>query len=87
MFFTAIAKDAPTFGKGKLISKDRYEQFGGVSIFFYDEESIRNEFGEYGVFEVIKVVENYPFHLIKCQKISADGASTLDADAAKDLAR
>ncbi|GAA5021936.1 methyltransferase [Marivirga lumbricoides] len=68
MVFTAITKDAQTYGQGKLISKDQYEMFGGVKIFFYDEETIEEEFGEYGLFEVTEVIENYPFYLIKCMK-------------------
>ncbi|GAB5418965.1 MAG: class I SAM-dependent methyltransferase [Crocinitomicaceae bacterium] len=68
MFFTAITKDAQTYGHGTLISKDRFEMFGGVKIFFYDKETIEEEFGEFGLFETTEVIENYPFHLIKCTK-------------------
>lgn len=68
MVFTAITKDAQTYGQGTEITKDRFEMFGGVKIFFYDKESIQEEFGNYGLFEVTEVTENYPFHLIKCQK-------------------
>ncbi|WP_153800925.1 class I SAM-dependent methyltransferase [Foetidibacter luteolus] len=69
MVFTAITKDAQTYGQGTLISKDRFEMFGGVKIFFYDRETIQEEFGNTGLFEVTLVTENYPFHLIKCKKI------------------
>lgn len=68
MAFTAISKDAHTYGQGTFISKDRYEQFGGVRIFFYDEASIREEFGNYGLFKTIEVTENHPLYLIKCFK-------------------
>jgi hypothetical protein len=68
MFFTAITKDAQTYGQGTQISKDRFEMFGGVNIFFYDKDSIRDEFGNAGLFDVTEVNENYPFHLIKCRK-------------------
>lgn len=68
MVFTAITKDAQTYGQGKLISKDRFEMFGGVKIYFYDIESIKKEFGNVGLLEVIEVKENYPFYLIKCRK-------------------
>lgn len=68
MVFTAITKQSNTYGQGRLIGQDRYEQFGGVSIFFYDRDSIQNEFGDFGLFEVTEVMENYPFHLIKCKK-------------------
>lgn len=68
MVFTAITKDAQTYGQGTQISKDRFEMFGGVKIFFYDKETIEEEFGNAGLFEVTEVTENYSFHLIKCRK-------------------
>lgn len=71
MVFTAITKDAQTYGQGTEISKDRFEMFGGVKIFFYDKETIEEEFGRTGLFEVTEVTENYPFYLIKCRKSKA----------------
>ncbi|MGM9509723.1 class I SAM-dependent methyltransferase [Larkinella sp. GY13] len=68
MVFTAITKDAQTYGQGILIGKDRFEMFGGVKIFFFDKQTIEEEFGTYGLFEVTEVNENYPFYLIKCRK-------------------
>jgi SAM-dependent methyltransferase len=68
MVFTAITKQAVTYGQGTELSKDRFEMFGGVKIFFYDSETISEEFGEAGLFEVTEVIENYPFYLIKCKK-------------------
>ncbi|MGE5943486.1 MAG: class I SAM-dependent methyltransferase, partial [Flavobacteriales bacterium] len=55
MVFTAITKDAQTYGQGTLISKDRFEMFGGAKIFFYDQETIEEEFGDAGLFEVTDV--------------------------------
>lgn len=68
MVFTAITKNAPTYGQGTCIGKDRFEMFGGVKVFFYDKETIQEEFGNAGLFEVSEVKENYPFYLIKCRK-------------------
>ncbi|MEH6304320.1 class I SAM-dependent methyltransferase [Olivibacter sp. CPCC 100613] len=68
MVFTVISKEAPTYGQGKQIGRDRYEMFGGVHLFFYDRESIKAEFGRFGLFEIIAITENYPFFLIKCKK-------------------
>jgi SAM-dependent methyltransferase len=68
MVFTVISKAAHTYGQGTFISKDRYEMFGGVKMYFYDMESVHAEFDEAGLFEVTEVVENYPFYLIKCRK-------------------
>lgn len=68
MVFTAISKNAQTHGKGKFISKDRYEIFDGVKMFFYNRESITTEFKKAGLFEIVEVDETYPFFLIKCKK-------------------
>ena len=68
MVFTVISKEAPTYGKGTFISQDRYEMFGGVNMFFYDRTSIRAEFGQAGLFDIMEVNENYPFFLLKCKK-------------------
>ncbi len=68
MVFTVITKEAQTYGQGKLVSRDRYEMFGGVKMFFYDLASIHAEFDQFGLFEITEVAENYPFFLIKCKK-------------------
>lgn len=73
MVFTVISRTAQTYGQGTLIGKDRFEMFGGVKMFFYDQTSIQEEFGNAGLFEITAVQENYPFFLIKCRK---DGRST-----------
>lgn len=72
MVFTAITKQAVTYGRGTNIGKDRFEMFGGVQLFFYDRETIAEEFGKSGLFEITEVTENYPFHLIKCKKNSTE---------------
>lgn len=74
MVFTAITKNAQTYGQGKLIGKDQFEMFGGVKIFFYDKQTIEEEFANAGLFEVTEVTENYPFFLIKCGKNKTDKA-------------
>ncbi|WP_100612341.1 class I SAM-dependent methyltransferase [Confluentibacter lentus] len=68
MVFTAITKNAPNFGKGKLIEKDRYEFHEGAKIFYYDQESVKAEFNDFGLFEFNEVNENQPMYLIKCKK-------------------
>jgi len=72
MVFTAITKDAKTFGQGTPLSKDRFEMFGGVKIFFYDKKTINEEFGNAGLFDITEVTENFPFYLVKCQKINGN---------------
>ncbi|MGJ1267572.1 class I SAM-dependent methyltransferase [Sphingobacterium spiritivorum] len=68
MVFTVISKSAHTYGQGRLISTDRYEIYEDVHMFFYDEDSIRTEFGTFGLFGITEIDENQPFYLIKCQK-------------------
>lgn len=68
MVFTTISKKAQTYGQGTLLSKDRFEMFGGIRIFFYDKETIEEEFANVGLFEITEVTESYPFHLLKCRK-------------------
>ncbi|WP_116772546.1 class I SAM-dependent methyltransferase [Maribacter litoralis] len=68
MIFTAVTKQAPEYGKGELLGKDRYEVHKGAAIFYYDKESVKKEFEAYGPLEVIEVTENQPMYLIKCKK-------------------
>ncbi|MCV9928698.1 class I SAM-dependent methyltransferase [Flavobacterium sp. LS1R49] len=68
MVFTVITKDAQTYGKGKFISKDRYEIFEGVKMFFYDLESVHAEFDNFELQEITTVNENFPFYNIICKK-------------------
>lgn len=68
MVFTMITKEAHTYGNGKQISKDRFEMFGGVQIFFYDKESVQSEFAKFGLIEIKEVNESYPFYVIRCSK-------------------
>jgi len=68
MVFTVISKEAHTYGQGKFVSKDRYEIFEGVNLFFYDRESIKSAFNKVGLFEITEINESQPFFLIKCKK-------------------
>lgn len=68
MFFTAVTKQASIYGQGTCIEKERFEIFGGVKMFFYDEETIKEAFAKVGLFEIEVVDDVYPFYLIKCKK-------------------
>lgn len=74
MVFTAITKEASTYGLGTYIEEDRFEMFGGVKMFFYDSSTLAEEFGKTGLVEVTKVNENYPFYLIQCRKSGGECA-------------
>lgn len=71
MVFTAITKHASTYGVGEQLGKDLFRTRDGVELFFYDQESIQEEFGRFGLVEST-VVEEKPatrFWKIVCQKV------------------
>lgn len=77
LVFTTVSKKAPMYGKGKQLDKDYYEVMEGVKMFFYDSESVKNDFKKYGLVQVSeidepnKIMENKPainFLMIKCKK-------------------
>lgn len=77
MIFTTISKEAPMYGRGKQLGKDYFEIMDGVKMFFYDSDSVKQDFGQYGLIEISEIVEphkdneNKPpfkFTMIKCQK-------------------
>ena len=68
MVFATISKKAPLYGQGIEISKDRFEVFGAVKMYFYDRETIEKDFANAGLFEIEEVNDIYPFYLIKCKK-------------------
>ncbi|HTO16294.1 MAG TPA: class I SAM-dependent methyltransferase [Edaphocola sp.] len=70
MVFATISKKAQIYGHGTFIKKDRYELFSGLKMFFYDEESIQEEFSNAGLFDILEVDDVYPFYLIFCKKAS-----------------
>lgn len=76
MIFMVISKKSSMYGKGNQLSKDRFEVMKGVGVFFYDNDSVRREFEEYGLVEFseidepIKHVDNEPplkCILVKCK--------------------
>lgn len=77
MVFVAVSKGFPSYGTGRMISKDRFETMPGVKIFFYDEDSIKREFQKYGLVQYIEIEESgklkkdkptLKFWYIVCQK-------------------
>jgi SAM-dependent methyltransferase len=49
MVFVSISKMDFRYGQGKEISKDTFEPWPGLTLFFYDLDSIKTEFGKYGL--------------------------------------
>ncbi len=70
MVFTAISKEAHSYGQGRFISKDRYEIFDGAKIFFYDRGSVEAEFSNAGLVEITEINESQPFFLITCKNMT-----------------
>jgi len=77
MIFIVVSKKANMFGKGKLVSKNRFELMKGLKVFFYDFDSVNQEFKNYGLVhyyeidEPIKHMENEPplkCIYVKCRK-------------------
>jgi SAM-dependent methyltransferase len=77
MIFTAVTKEAPLYEKGKKLGKDYFEVMEGLKMFFYDFDSIKQEFGKVGLIDLSEIDEphknrkNSPpfkFIMVKCQK-------------------
>lgn len=68
MVFATISKKAQTYGQGTQVGKDRFEIFPGIKLFFYDNESIAEEFIHVGLFEITEIEDILPFYLVKCKK-------------------
>ncbi len=59
LVFTTITKHASSYDAGEKLGKDLFKTKHGVELFFYDEESIQEEFGLFGLVEA-KVIEEKP---------------------------
>lgn len=57
MIFTVISKKSSMYGNGKQLSKDRFEVMKGVGVYFYDSDSVKDEFEEYGLVEFSEIDE------------------------------
>lgn len=74
MIFTAIAKQAPMYGRGVQIGHDWFEILPGVKMYFYDAASVQREFGPHGLLDLSEVDEpahgssTLPFLYIVCRK-------------------
>jgi len=77
MFFVVVSKQAEMYGKGRLLSKNRFEITKGLKVFFYDNSSVFHEFIYFGLVEFhefnepIKHAKNEPAlkcYIVKCYK-------------------
>lgn len=77
MIFSVISKNSPNYGIGNQIGKDWFEIPEGARLFFYDENSVKQEFENYGLidfFEIEEPIKNrankppFKFWVVKCKK-------------------
>ncbi|WP_026560570.1 class I SAM-dependent methyltransferase [Bacillus sp. J37] len=77
MVFTAVSKKAPMFGKGNQLDEDYFEIMDGVKMYFYDANSIKQDFEKYGLVEFSDIdepnkhLEGKPsinFNMLICKK-------------------
>ncbi|MEG0771999.1 class I SAM-dependent methyltransferase [Clostridium sp.] len=77
MIFTTVSKEIPMYGRGKQLGEEYFEVMEGLKMFFYDDNSVKQEFGDYGLIEVSEIYEPHKkakndtlmkFIVIKCKK-------------------
>lgn len=84
MVFTVISKKAPMYGQGKQLGEDWFERLPNLPMYFYDAESVKREFGPYGLVELSEIDEpagdgaTLPFINVACRR----DAVTVGADEA-----
>jgi len=57
MVFVTISKKDFRYGEGEEIGKDTFKKNYGVTLYFYDSESIRADFGHYGLVDARETSE------------------------------
>ena len=70
MIFTVVSKQYEMYGKGKLLSRDRFEITKGINVYFYDPDSVKKEFAGFGLMQSNELDEPVKFmtgeNPIKC---------------------
>jgi SAM-dependent methyltransferase len=57
MIFIVISKKSTLYKTGQFLSTDRYELNKGLKVFFYDIESAKKEFGDFGMLDIHEIDE------------------------------
>ena len=57
MVFVTLSKKDKRYGQGLEISKDTFETRHGVTLFYYDAESVKQDFSDYGLMEMMEINE------------------------------
>jgi SAM-dependent methyltransferase len=71
MIFTVVSKQANMYGNGKQLSKDRFEIMKGLNVFFYDSNSVKREFSDFGLIET-KDIEEPIKHMIGQESLKCE---------------
>ena len=61
MIFTVVSPKAEMYGKGILVSKNRFRIMNGLNVYFYDSEAIQREFTTFGLTEFRELEEPIKF--------------------------
>lgn len=57
MIFITVSKQSSMYRQGRQLDKDYFEITEGINMFFYDSESVKQEFGNYGLLECTAIPE------------------------------
>jgi len=57
LVFVSISKLDPRYGRGTPVGKDQFETWPGLHLFFYDPDSINEEFDGYGLVSTALISE------------------------------
>ncbi|NEM98006.1 class I SAM-dependent methyltransferase [Pontibacter burrus] len=77
MVFVAVSTKSPNYGTGRQLSRNRFEIFEGVQMYFYDEAVVKQEFGNYTLVDFKEIEEptkHMPgkpplrFYMVTCRK-------------------
>ncbi|WP_029038831.1 class I SAM-dependent methyltransferase [Salinimicrobium xinjiangense] len=73
MIFVALSINDKRFGLGEKLERNTFRSPQGLNLYFYDEESIKDEFGHYNIVEAKEVNEpeenpNEKHWMIICKK-------------------
>jgi SAM-dependent methyltransferase len=61
MVFTLASKQMSMYGSGTKLGRNRFRIPGGLEVFFYDQESVWEEFSDFGITEFHDITEPIKF--------------------------
>lgn len=89
MIFVVVSKAASTFGEGRKIGNNRFELSKGLKVFYYDLDSAKQEFSDYGLSECYEMDEPIKFMVneppLKCIYLKCCKSQIYEKDKKKRL--